>query len=155
MSEDNFDEVIATVEAAGDVVIGSPVEGMGETLMQNVTVGIERFQCLAEEAEAATKEVDALVQAAIDSAPEEIRERILFLRREQANLSAQQAAVADQVKMGVSAVGKTVKHGRVTAVYTEGRESADIAMLKGMAAFYPAISQALKKGQPSVSIRLK
>jgi len=155
VAEQDINEIIASVEAVGGVVIGSPAETVGGSLTENVMASIERFQRISEEAEAAAKEIDALVQAAIDSAPEEIKDRIIHLKGEQAALATERDAAADQIKMGVSAIGSTVKHGRVTAVYTEGRESADLAMLKGMAAFYPPISQAFKKGQPSVSIRLK
>lgn len=155
MNEKQMESIFESVEAIGSVVIGTPVESPTQSLNDSVMSGIEQFQRLAEGAEDATKEIDRLIQVAIDAAPENIKDRIAQLRNVLESITAEQTAVSEQIKMGVSALGSTVKHGRVTAVYTEGRESADIAMLKGMAAFYPPISQAFKRGAPSVSIRLK
>ncbi len=63
------------------------------------------------------------------------------------------AALEEQIKNAVIENGATVKGQFIMAVYSKGRESVDIALLRGYAAAHPEVLQFIKVSRPSVSIR--
>lgn len=145
-------EVSATV---GSPVIGEPVESIDPLSI----TGLERACLAVTNITTELEQIDADYARAyaemMNSVDPVLRQRVNDLTNRRSSLTAQREPHDSVIRAAVLKLGKTFKMGRVTAVWSEGRESADIQMIKGMAAIYPGIARALKKGEPSVSIRVK
>lgn len=139
----------------GAPVIGEPVESIDPLSI----TGLERACLAVTNITTELEQVDADYARAygemMNSIDPVLRDRVNALTNKRSALTAQREPHDSVIRAAVLKLGKTFKMGRVTAVWSDGRESADISMLKGMAAFYPQIKNALKKGEPTVSIRVK
>lgn len=62
-------------------------------------------------------------------------------------------ALLEEVKAETLVAGATVKGEKMMAVWNKGRTTWDGDMLKGMVALIPALKEAMKVGEPTVSIR--
>ena len=87
----------------------------------------------------------------------EIKAQLAQVDEEQAQASAAIVAginsLREQVKTAVIATGATVKGSMFQAVYIKGRDSVDIAGLKGYAKVHPEVLEFIETGAPSVTIR--
>ena len=63
------------------------------------------------------------------------------------------AQVEGRIKVGVVALGSTVKHDGIQAVFVKGRVSWDSKKLDGLALVVAEVKECRKTGAPSVSIR--
>lgn len=63
------------------------------------------------------------------------------------------AVLETEIKLGVIALGETVKEGGYQAVFTKGKTSWDSKKLEGYALAHPEIAAAKKVGDPSVSLK--
>lgn len=63
------------------------------------------------------------------------------------------AALEAEIKTDVLAAGETAKGSHMMAVYTKGRVTWDGKKLDGMMSLIPALKDARKEGDPSVSFR--
>lgn len=88
----------------------------------------------------------AYVQDDLDALEVEMKP---YLRQCQETLSITEAAA----KSAVLEVGSTVKGDKLMFVYAKGKTTWDGWKLEGMASIVPALNDAKKVGQPSVSIR--
>ncbi len=139
----------------GVPVIGEPVASIDPTTISRLETAcgdLTRLTTYLEALEAKQASLYAQMMAQVDPVLRDEMNRTVSRISE---VTAQRGPHEAFIRAAVLNLGKTFKYGRVTAVWNDGRESADIPMLKGMAAFYPQIKNALKKGEPSVSIRVK
>jgi hypothetical protein len=63
------------------------------------------------------------------------------------------ALLEAEIKADVLVCGETVKGAHMMAVYAKGRVTWDNKKLDGMMALIPALKEARKEGEPSVSLR--
>ena len=97
-------------------------------------------------------------QELIDAAyPAEVKARIVEINAEfdgkEASVNENITALTEQVKAAVITGGASIKGARLHAVYAKGRVSWDSKKLDGMMIVIPALAEARKEGEPSVSIR--
>lgn len=87
----------------------------------------------------------------------EIKAQLAAVDEEQAQATAAITAginsLRDQVKSAVIEAGATVKGSMFQAVLVKGRESVNIAGLKGYAKVHPEVLEFIETGAPSVTIR--
>lgn len=69
------------------------------------------------------------------------------------DLQTRFTALRSEIEEAILAHGKSVKGGKLQAVYSKGRTTWDGKLLEGLALAFPQLENARKVGQPSVSIR--
>ena len=96
-------------------------------------------------------------QAALELAMQPVKAQIDLITAayaaDELTTAADIEAVEAQVKAEVLSIGATVKGYNLMAVWSKGRVSWDAKKLDGMMALIPALKEARKEGEPTVSIR--
>lgn len=89
--------------------------------------------------------------------PQELKDKLAEIDAEyadkSASLSEQRGIYEEAIKQAVLAAGKTIKGNHHSFVFTKGRVTWDGKKLDGMMSIIPALRDARREGDPSVSVR--
>ena len=98
--------------------------------------------------------LDASTQEVIEaSLPAAVKADLATYKEQRVLAVAQLAALEEDIKDAVLALGESVKSDRMQAVWNKARETWDSKKLDGYAAAHPEILAFKKVGEPSVSFR--